>query len=800
MVNEQEVIRKDEIDFRKIINRFLRGWPVVAIILGAFLVLGVLLLVTLPPMYNAKTALMIEKPLGPNDPAVIVSKMPNIHKIDDHFYNNQRMVFRSVPLVREALDKMGYVRYYKKGLFKRELYEYSPIRVEIDSNYTSFERFQMPYGTAFEVKIQSPRNYNITAQGAYPITKQEFDFTGDFGFGDWVMFDKFKFRVLLNDTIANPLIPRISNLTTDTYVFIIDDPDALTVEVAESLTIEPEELEASVFSVEFTGHTPQKALDFLKNLGNAFVRQGFEIKVGPLDSSIAYLNREINYLRPLLINQETEIELFKIENEVTSISREATLLLEQSVKMENDKVPFLVKDRYYNYLESYLKDNTDYSAIISPQSFGIRDEIMIKLTQDLLELQQEKNNIVALGNQSNPVYKQIEARMEANKNMILRTIDGFKKSNKIMIENVNARLAELDKSSRELPTIQRKLIELERMHKLNERVYVNLMEKKADAEITRTAVTPDFRIVEPAYLTSVEPFFPSAALVLAAALFLGLLFGFGYLLFKWVFNVTIDDESNAVRHAPSFVHLGSLHFSAIKQPRQLAEYPDSETSHQAGTLLFNARSVSNGGKVFAVGSFAEKEGKTYVAGILATKAAMLGYKTLFIDADIKNPSARDAFGVSDNTNLSAVLEGKANIDDAIQGTGIPRLDLAVLGKGVLLNDTNVARFKEILGQLAKGYDFVILDNAPLSRAGETVHMLNLSDYTIMVARRKHTTNENLVSLEHLYVKGIIQRAGMAFTDTFPLALNFNLFKRKSSYVKNKPFGLVGRIAYLFKRV
>jgi len=44
MINEKEVLRKEEIDFRGVLNRFKRGWPIFLVFLALCVVLGTKLL------------------------------------------------------------------------------------------------------------------------------------------------------------------------------------------------------------------------------------------------------------------------------------------------------------------------------------------------------------------------------------------------------------------------------------------------------------------------------------------------------------------------------------------------------------------------------------------------------------------------------------------------------------------------------------------------------------------------------------------------------------------------------------
>ena len=525
MINEQEILRQEEVDFRGVLNRFKRGWPVVLIFLGFWLFIGLVFQLTFPPRFSAKTTVLIDKPKGVYDPNTMVSTIPSfVRQPDDYYYNNQKVVMRSFPIVNRTVESIGSIKYVQQGLFDRELYKKTPFKVELDSTYMSFTPHKTPYGSLFEVSFNNFDSYELFCEGEYPVSKQEFGFEGTFSFGEWVSFDDTKFKVTLVDSVKALQGEALEDLYGEDYGFTLLNPIAQTLEYINSMEIEQEELESTVFSVTLSGSAPRKQVDFLGTLGDYFIEDHINLKTQMLKLAIGYLEDELASISNKLEESEEDIELFKTENSITSINREGSLLLEQSVKLQNDKVNFLVQGKYYDYLEEFLQNNTDYSNLISPQAFGVKDQLILRLTEELAQMHQELEYYEDMGAESNPAYNQLKAGIAANQQTILNSIQGFKSSNKILIDNVDKRIKELDQSAKELPAAQRELMELERFFRMNESYYTALMERKSDAEMTLVSTQPNLRIIEPAYLTSLEPTLPWLPITFIAAILLGIVF------------------------------------------------------------------------------------------------------------------------------------------------------------------------------------------------------------------------------------------------------------------------------------
>jgi uncharacterized protein involved in exopolysaccharide biosynthesis/Mrp family chromosome partitioning ATPase len=800
MINERDIIRKEEIDFRRIFNRYIRSWPIIVTCIGLILLLGIIFLLTVPPIFNIKTTIVVDKPFGPTDPTVVVNRMSTIPKMDDFYYNNQKVSFRSLPNVKEALNRLGTISYYKDGLFDKELYKNSPFIVEVDSVFNTFERHKTPFNTTFYVKFIGDNMYSLEAEGEYPVTKEEFAIEDEFKFGDWVQLNDFKFRVLKADVSQNKLIETLNDIENDQYYFVMFDINDLARDYIDAMEIAAEELESSVFGVEMTGSAFQRPIDFLNILGEVFIEKHLDRKREALKNSIDFLNSEMTALNEELERQEEEIEIFKTAHSVTGLKGETVLLFETTVKLENNKVSYLANEQYFSYLKKYLEEKTDFSELISPQVFGIRDELMIKLTEELITLQQDKNRLIEQGNESNPLYKRINDRIEANRSSLIKTVDGFQRNNRMMIDNLDRRIADVDGSMRDIPTLQRQLARMERQYNMNAQLYESLSNRKSEADIALVAIGPDYMIVEPGHLTDFDPIFPTPLLTLIGALTIGFLIGFIIITSKWAFGSGIDDETNAEKHAPSIPSIGSVNFSNIDTPKKLLDYPDSETAQQMGTVFYNLKTASGNKNTFAISSNKEKEGKTYMATMLATKAAMLGYKTLLVDCNIKNPESSRYFQVSMGTNLKEVLQNNYKPAEALQSTGIQNLDFVTVGKDFILNDRVKKVLFDAIDDLKSKYDYIFIDNSPISRVGESVDILNYADFTLLCTRRNATTNDDLITLELLKQKNTLRNCAFVLTESFPVGISLRLLPKKNAYVRNMPKGLMGNIRYILKRI
>jgi uncharacterized protein involved in exopolysaccharide biosynthesis/MinD superfamily P-loop ATPase len=796
MIDEKEIIRKEEVDFRGVINRLKRGWPVIALSLLFWFAIGILIQIAVPPYYTASTSVLTEEPKGQQDPAVLVTGEPVVKKPEQYYFNNQRIVFASFPLVQEAITRSGLIAYFEQGLLNREIYNASPFIVELDSTYMSFERHETPYETPFNVSFDDFNKYQIEVEGKYLVEENEYYFEGEFQFGEWVTFDEMKFRLIPQDTLMNPSITRETDLREDEYAFVLLDIPTQIEARLKGLEVINIDMESTVFTATLSGFSPLRQLEFLSALGDVFLTRQMELKTQTLKMALEFLNKEIEQTSSLLEQSEDTLKYFKSENSITNISAEGTLLLNQTAELEDDRIDLVVKNKYYSYLEETLRSNDDYSTLISPEAFGVNDGLLVRLTQELVDLQQDLSSLERQNAQGNPAYEQIRGSISNKRATILNSVEGFTSSNRIKLNDIEKRIREINKSSKEFPKEQSDLLKLERRFRINETLYTSLMDKKSNVELSLVSMTSDFRIIEPSHLTTVDPIFPWAPLTFILAILLGLMTGFGVLIFIWVFRNGIDSVNDIRRQAPEAQILSDIQYTNIIKPSDLQEYPFSPLANKVNALIYNLNIGKPDAKTIGISSYKRGEGKSFLASMLAIQYAQTNHRVLIIDANVRHPSIFRLFRIAGGrTEVNSF--SPSEVSEATSNTSNQNIDILNLGK-VVFNNAEVASFSSLLKQLSAEYDRIILDTAPVGNDSRSLAIINSSDVPIMVMRRSHTAVQDILDVRNLYLGGVLKEFNCVLTGTFNAKGVFG--SKRNPYEKSKKLSLVQRIKISFARV
>ena len=141
-------------------------------------------------------------------------------------------------------------------------------------------------------------------------------------------------------------------------------------------------------------------------------------------------------------------------------------------------------------------------------------------------------------------------------------------------------------------------------------------------------------------------------------------------------------------------------------------------------------------KVIGVTSTVPKEGKSTVSCNLAQLMAHAGKRVILIDGDLRNPTLTRNLAPDAKVGLLEVLNGKVDLNRATlvdEQTGLTVLpsviELRLLHTNEILSSE---RFKRLIEELRRGFDYVIIDLPPLAPVVDVRSTYSFVDFYVFV--------------------------------------------------------------------
>ena len=148
-------------------------------------------------------------------------------------------------------------------------------------------------------------------------------------------------------------------------------------------------------------------------------------------------------------------------------------------------------------------------------------------------------------------------------------------------------------------------------------------------------------------------------------------------------------------------------------------------------------------KVFAVTSPKPSEGKSLTAANIAISYAMLGKRTVLIDADLRKPTQKRLWKAKVSSGLCDFLARISPLE-LIKAEELP---LWIVCTGTIPPNPSELlssdRMKSFVEYCSKRYDYVIIDTPPINTVADAQIISTFVDGLIIVVRSGNTTTDEL---------------------------------------------------------
>ncbi|MGC3996086.1 MAG: CpsD/CapB family tyrosine-protein kinase [Anaeromyxobacter sp.] len=138
-------------------------------------------------------------------------------------------------------------------------------------------------------------------------------------------------------------------------------------------------------------------------------------------------------------------------------------------------------------------------------------------------------------------------------------------------------------------------------------------------------------------------------------------------------------------------------------------------------------------RVVAVTSAGRGEGRTTTAANLAFTAAQEGRPVVLVEADLRRPALAGLLGLAPRAGLAEVLEGTAELGQAVARVG----GLSVLCAGEARDGALALRSPRapaVMDQLRAAYELVVLDAPPALAFADGDRIASAADLALLVVR------------------------------------------------------------------
>ncbi|WP_207004564.1 polysaccharide biosynthesis tyrosine autokinase [Trinickia mobilis] len=478
----------------------------------------------------------------------------------------------------------------------------------------------------------------------------------------------------------------------------------------KSMLVQEMTLQSGIISVSLDGRDPRLTANIVNNVARQFIQQDVDRRSAEAEHTLAFLDQQLPQLRKELDNAEQRYNTFRNNHGTVDLSEESRLLLQQIVANKTK----------------------------------------------LVDLQQQRADLSQRFTASHPAVAALDAQ----------------------IAELQSAQGQMTKNVATLPDTEQTALRLLRDVRVDTELYTNLLNSAQQLRIVKAGQVGNVRVVDFAEAPD-QPVWPRRFMVVIFSLGTGLFVGIvvAFVRKSLYGGVERPDEIESAIGVPVFgvvprsgqqlrlqqnvmMRRQGLHVLAAQAPQDVAV----EGVRSLRTSLQLSLDHARNNVVMVTGSRPDA-GKSFLSVNLAALVASAGKRVLVIDGDMRRGEVHSHFGVRHQPGLSDVLRG-GDAGPVIQHDVLPGLD--VLAKGALPTHPSELlmsdRFREMLDDLSRKYDLVIIDTPPVLAVTDSTVIGKYAGTTLLAVRYgRHPIGEISETVKRLQTGGVNLK-GVLLTD------------------------------------
>ena len=669
--------------------------------------------------------------------------------------DNEVLVFKSRRLMTEVARNLHLDVSYtvKEGLRTVKLYTQSPVLL----SFPDAEEAQ-----AFSLR-------------AKPISAEEVVLS------DFVIDDESAgepMTVALNDTVTTPVgrvvvVPSLyyGDKYFNTTVQVTKSPlQNVAIGFQANLQATLASKTATIINLTLQDVSIPRAEDVINTLISVYNTDAINDKNQIVMNTSNFINDRLIVIEKELGSVDSDIESYKREHQLTDISSETGMYLQTSSRNQQEGLSLENQLSLAKYIKNYLTDPGKSSELI-PANTGISDVNIESQIGEYNEMLLKRDKLISNSSNKNPVVQDLNNSLIAMKQTIIRSVDNLIVGLNIKIKNIRAQEEQTSRRISAVPTQQKEVLSVERRQKIKEELYLYLLNKREENELTQRMTESNARIIDPASGSNV-PVAPKSMMIFLASIVLGCAIPAGVLWMLVISDTKVRSRKD-VEGVLSVPFLGEIPMRDKKDKNEVVVHENgrdsvSEAFRIVRTNMDFMRVKDKNMQVVMFTSFNPGAGKTFVSINLAMSFALTHKKVVLVDLDIRKGTLSSHVKVSD-MGVTNYLSGRVdNVDEIIRkGELYDKLDIIHAGPvppnpaELLLSD----RLETLVAELRKRYDYIILDNVPAGVVADAVIVNRVADLTIYVVRAGRMDRRALPEVEKLYKEGKLRNMSLILNGT-----------------------------------
>ena len=422
---------------------------------------------------------------------------------------NEMQIFSSPFLMQEVVNRLGLDTRYEvyDGLMKKELYEEAlPIKV-------TFPKLTDKEGAYMKMDLRKDGTFTL-----YKFRKNKDKFDGEV-------------QGKVNSVCQTP-VGSVSVIATKSFNACMSNESEMTIRITkdkkydrveklmDQIDIDLADDLTNIISITCKDMSGERAELIINTLIQVYQEEWMKDKQSTADASTRFINERIKDIEAELSGLDNNIAQFRGKNLMPDYTEAAKMYMENAALTYEAQVK--VNNQLYmmEQMRNQVKKEDGTNQVLPANLLPDNENVAIQIGE-YNKLQLQRNSMAENSSENNPLVKDLDNQLSSMRKAIINSLDQAVAQLQASQKGISREDQKLKQQISVAPEKVSKILPAERQHKIVEALYIYLLEKREENNLTQVYNAQNLRIVSPP-MGKLKPVFPKKGTILILALLLGI--------------------------------------------------------------------------------------------------------------------------------------------------------------------------------------------------------------------------------------------------------------------------------------
>ena len=516
---------------------------------------------------------------------------------------------------------------------------------------------------------------------------------------------------------------------------------------------------STVIDIKYQDVSIPRAEDILNMLILVYNENWVRDRNRATSSANRFIRERLGVIEQELSEVDQTISTYKSENLIPDVDHVGATAVSQASAAETQLKA--LDDQIYmvRYIRNYLADSQFENQML-PASSGINNGSIVQQITEYNNTLMTRNRHLSSSSMQNPMVMELTSALSVMRSSILLSLDNELAMLQARKRTMRSTRDSASKMVANNPQQAKFLLSIERQQQVKETLYLFLLQKREENELSQTFTAYNSRLIEAAQGGGLVA--PNVPRILLLSFLIGIAIPGAVLFVRESSNVSVRSRKELEELPIPFIGEIPLYEpSGVKKKDKNSLRYKVIVSDESTNTINEAFRIVRTNLEFMLGHKSEQKvvmftstepgfGKTFISSNLSTAFAIKGKKVVTVDLDLRKASLSKYVEKSE-LGISNYLNGQC--DDYRQFV-VKLGDVDVLPSGTIPpNPTELLaseRLAVLFEQLRKNYDVIFVDSPPVDIVADTSIINKYVDFTIFVVRALRQERPVLGDFENWY--------------------------------------------------